>query len=395
MTLALCAFLLAQRAAARRAPRSATGCSSRTRRRRGATLTKGLVALVIPGAALVLYTLVTRDTGPWRRLHRAARPRASTSRSTAPWFVLVSRANPGVRAVLLHPRARRALPHRDAQPRPASGGTSCRGSLLGIMPWLLVWAVTLPRSWRDAPRAANGFSWERFCLVWAAFIFVFFSMSGSKLPSYILPMFPALALVLGFELTRLSPRTLMWIALPLAVGGARCCWSPTRWLRARRSRRSPSDATPADDLSARSARGCSRRSPPYTAGGIAAFALFRSGGTARAKTLRHRRRSRCRDARRHADRVRRATTRSRACARRTPILRDARARQRPAARSRASRVPGRAATTRRCRSTSAGRRRSSSTATRWRSASTPSRDKGYNLTRLDRARGPPRRRPTR
>src|SRR5262249_38322422 len=33
------------------------------------------------------------------------------------------------------------------------------------------------------------------------------------------PMFPALALVLGLELTRLSARTLMWIASPLAVGG--------------------------------------------------------------------------------------------------------------------------------------------------------------------------------
>ena len=46
------------------------------------------------------------------------------------------------------------------------------------MPWLLVWAWTLPRSWRAAPVAANGFSWERFCVVWAAFVFVFFSALG-------------------------------------------------------------------------------------------------------------------------------------------------------------------------------------------------------------------------
>ena len=30
--------------------------------------------------------------------------------------------------------------------------------------------------------ARNGFSWQRFALVWSAFIFVFFSASGSKLP---------------------------------------------------------------------------------------------------------------------------------------------------------------------------------------------------------------------
>jgi 4-amino-4-deoxy-L-arabinose transferase-like glycosyltransferase len=68
--------------------------------------------------------------------------------------------------------------------------------------------------------AANGFAWKRFCIVWAAFVFVFFSLSGSKLPSYILPMFPALALVLGSDIVRLSPRALMWIAMPLAVGAS-------------------------------------------------------------------------------------------------------------------------------------------------------------------------------
>ena len=46
----------------------------------------------------------------------------------------------------------------------------------------------------------NGFCWQRFVLVWAAFIFVFFSLSGSKLSSYILPIFPALALVIAWQL---------------------------------------------------------------------------------------------------------------------------------------------------------------------------------------------------
>ena len=132
--------------------------------------------------------------------------------------------------------------------------------VIGILPWLLVWAGTLPRSWRDAPRVANGFAWERFCLVWAAFVFVFFSISGSKLPSYILPMFPALALVLGFELTRLSARALMWIALPLAVGGLQrslayaVAWNDA-WCRSLRRERRPRRSIERSDP------GCSRRSP--------------------------------------------------------------------------------------------------------------------------------------
>ena len=46
-----------------------------------------------------------------------------------------------------------------------------------------------------------------FPLVFAAFVFLFFSASGSKLPSYILPMFPPLALhmiAVGQETGRLE-----------------------------------------------------------------------------------------------------------------------------------------------------------------------------------------------
>jgi hypothetical protein len=57
----------------------------------GATLSKGLIALVIPGGALVVYTALTRDFAVWKRLHLASgscsisrsRPRGSSS-SRAP-----------------------------------------------------------------------------------------------------------------------------------------------------------------------------------------------------------------------------------------------------------------------------------------------------------------------
>ena len=59
--------------------------------------------------------------------------------------------------------------------------------------------------------------WALWSLAWAAFVFVFFSASGSKLPSYILPMFPALALVLGWQLRVVPGRTLALLVLPLAI----------------------------------------------------------------------------------------------------------------------------------------------------------------------------------
>ncbi len=217
MTLALCAFLLAQRdGLARREVRTAMlACYAALA---AATLTKGLVAPLVAGATLVLYSLVTRDLGPWRRLHLVP-GLALFLAITAPWFVIVSVRNPEfARFFFIHEHVERFL--TETHNRTGEWWYFGPWFVLGLMPWILVWLVTLPRSVGAAARNANGFSWARFCLVWAAFILVFFSASGSKLPSYILPMYPALALVLGFELTRISSRALMWIALPLAVGGA-------------------------------------------------------------------------------------------------------------------------------------------------------------------------------
>jgi 4-amino-4-deoxy-L-arabinose transferase-like glycosyltransferase len=70
---------------------------------------------------------------------------------------------------------------------------------------------------------ANVFSWPKFCLVWAAFVFAFFSLSGSKLPSYILPLFPALALVMGRQLLALASPRLAALTLPLALLASVAC----------------------------------------------------------------------------------------------------------------------------------------------------------------------------
>jgi 4-amino-4-deoxy-L-arabinose transferase-like glycosyltransferase len=72
--------------------------------------------------------------------------------------------------------------------------------------------------WTRAPAGRNGFSWQRFALVWSVFIFLFFSASDSKLPWYILPIFPALALMLGWQLTVLPRTTLAGLMLPLIAG---------------------------------------------------------------------------------------------------------------------------------------------------------------------------------
>ncbi|MFI4925894.1 MAG: phospholipid carrier-dependent glycosyltransferase, partial [Vicinamibacteria bacterium] len=180
-----------------------------------AMLTKGLLALAIPGATLVLYSIFTRDLGPWRRLH-VLPGLALFVLITAPWFVAVSIANPGfAEFFFIHEHVQRFLTteHR----RTGAWWYFVPLFLAGILPWLTIAPWTWRATWQ-APAASNGFRWRVFCLVWAAFVFVFFSMSGSKLPSYILPMFAPLMLVLGPALAEMPARRIMALLAPLTIG---------------------------------------------------------------------------------------------------------------------------------------------------------------------------------
>ena len=214
LTAALCSFLLANRDGLPRA-RVRAWMLAAWAELALATLTKGPIALVIPGATLVLYALLTRDRGPWKRLHLASGLPLYLA-IAAPWFIVASRANPGfAEFFFIHEHVTRFLTteHR----RGGAWWYFVPLFAAGVMPWLSIAPWTWRASWR-APATANGFRWQAFCLVWAAFVFGFFSLSGSKLPSYILPMFPALMLVLGPALAALAARRLAWLLAPLAIG---------------------------------------------------------------------------------------------------------------------------------------------------------------------------------
>ena len=73
---------------------------------------------------------------------------------------------------------------------------------IGAMPWLfssLNGLIKPPFSWRAE---AGKFEASRLLWVYAIFVFFFFSISHSKLPGYILPMFPALALLVGENMSK-------------------------------------------------------------------------------------------------------------------------------------------------------------------------------------------------
>jgi 4-amino-4-deoxy-L-arabinose transferase-like glycosyltransferase len=179
----------------------------------GGVMTKGLVALVIPFCTLAIHTLVTGDRRPWSRL-ALGRGLAVFLLLAAPWFLIVSARNPEfARFFFIHEHFERFLTteHR----RTGAWWYFLPMLALGLLPWTGVFLWGIRQNW-GSESGTQAFAWRRFCLIWSAFVLVFFSISGSKLPSYILPIFPAAALVIGATLDRMRGRTLAAFAALIA-----------------------------------------------------------------------------------------------------------------------------------------------------------------------------------
>ncbi|MDD5248386.1 MAG: glycosyltransferase family 39 protein [Rhodocyclaceae bacterium] len=205
---AVFAFVLAQRDEAQ--PRQTRGWMWTAWALLGcAVLSKGLIGLVLPGATLVAYTLWQRDFALWKKLHLVS-GLAILLAIAAPWFVAVSLRNPEfAHFFFIHEHFERFLTKVHGRYQPMWYFVPIL--VVGMLPWLVSFFAAL----RHAPaQDATRFQPRRFLLVWIAVVFGFFSVSDSKLVSYILPLFPALAALIGWQLARIAPRALRWHALP-------------------------------------------------------------------------------------------------------------------------------------------------------------------------------------
>jgi 4-amino-4-deoxy-L-arabinose transferase-like glycosyltransferase len=153
-----------------------------------AVLAKGLIGLVLPGAVLVLYAAVARlrhleAPAPGQRPAAVLRHRHAVVRAGRP-------AQSRTAALLLRARALGALLPQDPPPRrrvvllPRAAGAG--------HPAVAGRAASAGRPPRARPLPAQA------AADLGVFIFFFFSYSSSKLPGYILPIFPALALLAAY-----------------------------------------------------------------------------------------------------------------------------------------------------------------------------------------------------
>jgi 4-amino-4-deoxy-L-arabinose transferase-like glycosyltransferase len=156
-------------------------------------LAKGPAAVILAGGAVGTWALATSH---WRAAIRLAHPLAIAAFCAValPWYVLCARRNPDFPRIFIfqHNFERYLTPlFQHQQPFWFFAPIT----ILALLPWsafLIAAGPEAMRLWREKSwKTSPGF----FVACWAVFPVVFFSFSESKLPSYILPAVPALALV--------------------------------------------------------------------------------------------------------------------------------------------------------------------------------------------------------
>jgi 4-amino-4-deoxy-L-arabinose transferase-like glycosyltransferase len=169
-----------------------------------AVLVKGPIGLLVPALALVPALWILRELAAWRRLVPWQGPLLLAALA-GPWYALALGANGWafVEGFVLKHHVTRYV----------GVVSSHAGPLWFYLPVLLVgffpWSGYLPRAlwraWRVARARQAATPGDRLLLVsacWAVGLLLFFSLAGTKLPSYLFPAFPALALLVGNDLAR-------------------------------------------------------------------------------------------------------------------------------------------------------------------------------------------------
>jgi 4-amino-4-deoxy-L-arabinose transferase-like glycosyltransferase len=73
--------------------------------------------------------------------------------------------------------------------------------ILGLFPWTGLFLSSLKASYNES--SGTDFDLMIFMNIWWIFVFIFFTISKTKLVSYIFPLFPPIAIIIGWNISRL------------------------------------------------------------------------------------------------------------------------------------------------------------------------------------------------
>ena len=163
-----------------------------------AVLAKGLVGVVLVIGILGVFLLVTRNIRAinWRAVLVAI---IILFVVAAIWYVPVTIRHGWafVEKFFLEHHFERYLTNRHSHPQPIYFYLFV--TLAGIMPWTFFLIPAVARLRKLKPRSSKRDSLLTLAWIWFALPLLFFSFSVSKLPGYLLPVFPALAIIIGVE----------------------------------------------------------------------------------------------------------------------------------------------------------------------------------------------------
>jgi 4-amino-4-deoxy-L-arabinose transferase-like glycosyltransferase len=168
-----------------------------------AVLAKGPAAIILCGGAVFFWALFTKR---WRDAFRLLHPTAIAAFcvTALPWYILCARRNPDFLRVFIieHNFKRYLTPEfQHVQPWWYYGPIL----LIALLPWtpLLLWSASLGTirfaRTKQVSQAACYF------LLWPAFCITFFSVSQSKLPGYVLPVLPAICIIMARSCAATAP----------------------------------------------------------------------------------------------------------------------------------------------------------------------------------------------
>jgi len=222
ITLALCSFYAALHTERDRA--RSLHCLLMYLALGGATLVKGLIGVVAPGTVMIVYLLVTRRWSALGKLYLF--PGALLFLAiVAPWYLWAEARNPGyLEYYFWDEHFNRFM--TGGFKREKNWSYLFFAFLIGFMPWTALAPLVVKDLWRKLDDR------NLFLVIWALVPFAFFLASRSKLPHYLLPIFPAIALLTAQTVAATFQRAeskrwslfLVWLAVAgfvvyLALGG--------------------------------------------------------------------------------------------------------------------------------------------------------------------------------
>jgi 4-amino-4-deoxy-L-arabinose transferase-like glycosyltransferase len=160
-----------------------------------AVLAKGPAAIILCVGAILFWALFTKR---WRDAFRLLHPVAILAFcvTALPWYVICARRNPNFfRIFIIEHNFKRYLTPEFQHIQPFWYYVPVL--LVAFLPWIAVFLWSLVFGTREIFRRRTVSDVPLLLICWAAFCVLFFSISHSKLPGYILPAFPAIGFLLA------------------------------------------------------------------------------------------------------------------------------------------------------------------------------------------------------